>query len=104
MGNILFLLGILFVIGPKSVMKCVLRGGNRRLKGTIALLGGVVIVFFRYSVIGVILEAYGAFVLFGDFAPQAIRFLRRIPIAGQVLSLPFISMIVDKIAGPRQPV
>jgi hypothetical protein len=44
-----------------------------------------------------IVETYGFVLLFGGFIPATVQFLRRVPVIGNFLNLPFISRVVDKL-------
>jgi len=70
-----------------------------KLKGTAAFFGGIFIVLIGWPLIGMCIEVYGFILLFSGFFPVAINFLRRMPVIGQVLSLPYISSFADRIAG-----
>lgn len=101
-GNILFLSGLLFIIGVVRTLNFFSR--KEKIRGTFAFLGGIMIVFLKYPFIGMTIEAFGFINLFGDFFPVVIGFLRKLPIIGNILSMPGISQIVDKIAGSQLPV
>lgn len=51
------------------------------------------VVLLGYPLIGMIIEAYGFVILFSGFFPVAVNFLRRIPVIGSFLNLPFISSV-----------
>jgi len=48
-----------------------------------------------------LIETFGFLNLFGDFFPVVITFLRQLPFIGTVLSLPYIRVVIDRIAGSR---
>jgi hypothetical protein len=101
-GNILFLSGLLFIIGVARTLNFFSR--KEKIRGTFAFLGGIILVFLKYPFVGMAIEAFGFINLFGDFFPVVIGFLRKLPIIGNLLSLPGISQIVDKISGAQLPV
>ena len=73
--------------------------------GTSCFLGGISVVLLGWPVIGMCVEVYGFVVLFGDFFPVVIGFLRNLPVIGTLLSLPGISSMLDSAAGKaRLPV
>ena len=73
--------------------------------GTSCFLGGISVVLLGWPVIGMCVEVYGFVVLFGDFFPVVIGFLRNLPVIGTLLSLPGISSALDSAAGKaRLPV
>lgn len=65
------------------------------------MLIGLLLVLFKYGIIGVIIEVFGFLNLFGNFIPLAVNFMRTLPVVGDVLRVPFIAQLVDRIAGKR---
>ncbi|KAA1079959.1 Golgi Transport [Puccinia graminis f. sp. tritici] len=100
LGNILFLTGITFVIGPQKTYYFFAR--RNKVRGTICFLGGIILVFLKYPFFGILIEMFGFLNLFGDFFPVILSFLRQMPVIGQFLSLPYIRGFTDRIAGVRQ--
>merc|ERR1711997_779326 len=96
-GNILFLSGLAFVIGLERTFRFFFQ--YHKIKGSTAFFGGIFVVLFGYPLVGMIIEAYGFFVLFSGFFPVAINFLRRIPVLGSILNLPGISSAVMYLTG-----
>eukprot|EP01117_Protostelium_nocturnum_P007769 TRINITY_DN2780_c0_g1_i1.p1 TRINITY_DN2780_c0_g1~~TRINITY_DN2780_c0_g1_i1.p1 ORF type:complete len:139 (-),score=25.70 TRINITY_DN2780_c0_g1_i1:127-543(-) len=94
-GNLLFLAGITLVIGFRKTFRFFSQ--KRKLKGTICFLGGIVLVIVGWTFIGMCIEVFGFINLFGDFFPVVLSFLRRVPVIGTILNLPFISTVIDKI-------
>ncbi|KAG7160190.1 Vesicle transport protein GOT1A-like [Homarus americanus] len=72
---------------------------RHKWKGSGAFFGGILIVLFGWPLIGMCIEVYGFVVLFSGFFPVAVNFLRRMPVIGQILNLPFISGFVDRFSG-----
>ncbi|XP_026065310.1 vesicle transport protein GOT1B-like isoform X2 [Carassius auratus] len=93
-GNIFFVVGLAFVIGLERTFRFFFQ--KHKMKATSFFLGGVFIVLIGWPIIGVILEFYGFFLLFRGFFPAVVGFIRRIPVLGYLLNLPFISGYVDK--------
>lgn len=62
-------------------------------QGSIFYLGGCAFVVVGWSVIGLLLEAYGFWLLFCEFIPTALQFFRRVPVMGKVLDLPLIKTV-----------
>ena len=133
--QILFLSGVVLIIGAKKTFKFFFqarkwkgappprRHAARRRRaaaasalaaaldaaaaraGTSCFLGGISVVLLGWPVIGMCVEVYGFVVLFGDFFPVVIGFLRNLPVIGTLLSLPGISSALDSAAGKaRLPV
>ncbi|KRZ72078.1 putative Golgi transport protein 1 [Trichinella papuae] len=95
-GNILFISGLTFVIGIERTGRFFFQ--SHKIKGTVFFFSGIIIVLFGWPVVGMLVESYGFFSLFGGFIPTAVNFLRRIPIIGTILNLPGIKQIFDKFA------
>ncbi|KAJ8518053.1 hypothetical protein ONZ45_g4817 [Pleurotus djamor] len=99
LGNLLFLSGITLIIGPQKTFYFFAR--KQKIRGTVCFLGGILLVFLKWPFIGVVVEVFGFLNLFGDFFPVIITFLRQLPFIGNLLSLPYISGIIDRLAGSR---
>ncbi|TPX71410.1 hypothetical protein SpCBS45565_g01059 [Spizellomyces sp. 'palustris'] len=62
-GNLLFLSGITLLIGPSRTIAFFSR--RDRLPSTACFLGGIVLVLLKWPFVGLILELFGVFNLFG---------------------------------------
>eukprot|EP01098_Paradermamoeba_levis_P012116 TRINITY_DN5239_c0_g1_i1.p1 TRINITY_DN5239_c0_g1~~TRINITY_DN5239_c0_g1_i1.p1 ORF type:complete len:140 (-),score=29.48 TRINITY_DN5239_c0_g1_i1:73-492(-) len=103
MGNLLFLAGVALVIGFRKTFRFFFQ--QRKIKGTICFLGGILLVIAGWTIIGIVVESFGFINLFGDFFPVALAFLRRLPVIGHLLNLPGIKQVVDRVVlGGRLPV
>lgn len=96
-GNTLFLFGLYFSIGLKRTINLFSRPD--RIRGTICFFLGVALVLWRWSLIGMILEAFGFINLFGNFLPTVLSFARQIPGLSHILDAPIVSQAVDFLAG-----
>ncbi|RWS19298.1 vesicle transport protein GOT1B-like protein [Leptotrombidium deliense] len=96
-GNILFLSGLAFIIGLERTFWFFFQ--KHKLKSSFFFFLGILIVLIGWPFIGILVETYGFILLFKGFIPAAVSFLRRVPVIGTILSLPFISKIVDKVGG-----
>eukprot|EP01094_Clydonella_sp_ATCC50884_P022004 TRINITY_DN4968_c0_g1_i1.p1 TRINITY_DN4968_c0_g1~~TRINITY_DN4968_c0_g1_i1.p1 ORF type:complete len:143 (+),score=28.26 TRINITY_DN4968_c0_g1_i1:276-704(+) len=94
-GNLLFLVGLALVIGLQKTMVFFFQ--PRKMKGTCLFLGGIFLVLIKWPLIGMLLEVYGLFLLFGDFFPVVVSYMRMLPIIGSILELPFLRSVVDRI-------
>lgn len=74
-----------------------------RLRGTICFFLGMILVLFKWGIIGICLECFGFLNLFGNFLPVALQLCRQMPILGSILDLPVLSQGVDYIAGYNKP-
>eukprot|EP00117_Sycon_ciliatum_P043171 scpid92338/ scgid31294/ Vesicle transport protein GOT1B; Golgi transport 1 homolog B; Putative NF-kappa-B-activating protein 470; hGOT1a &gt; Vesicle transport protein GOT1B; Golgi transport 1 homolog B len=96
MGNVLFLAGLRFVIGLEQTFRFFFQ--KHKLRGSGCFFGGILIVLLGWPIIGMCVEAYGFFILFSGFFPVVINFLRRIPGIGNLLNLPGIRTVVNKLS------
>ncbi|KAI9310154.1 vesicle transport protein [Dichotomocladium elegans] len=94
MGNILFLSGITLTIGFNRTLAFFAQ--RNKIRGTICFLGGILLVFCKWAVVGIFVEIFGILNLFGDFFPLVFAFLRRLPIIGSALSYPGLSNVSGK--------
>jgi len=100
LGNILFVSGILLLIGPQQTKNFFAR--RQKLGGTACFVFGIFLVFIKWPVTGMIFESFGVLNLFGDFFPVILSFLRQIPLIGNFLLLPGVRQVTEKLAGVRQ--
>uniref|UniRef100_A0A667ZS47 Golgi transport 1Ba n=1 Tax=Myripristis murdjan TaxID=586833 RepID=A0A667ZS47_9TELE len=84
-GNILFVAGLAFVIGLERTFRFFFQ--KHKIKATSFFLGGVFVVLIGWPIIG----DTGGFC--PGFFPVVIGFIRRIPVLGSILNLPFISAV-----------
>ncbi|KAA8520402.1 hypothetical protein F0562_014658 [Nyssa sinensis] len=101
-GNILFVSGVTLTIGLKSTLQFFTKRQN--FKGSISFGVGFFFVLIGWSIIGMIVETYGLFVLFSGFWPTLAVFLQRLPIFGWVFQLPFVTSFLGRNRGKRVPV
>ncbi|XP_006751487.1 vesicle transport protein GOT1A [Leptonychotes weddellii] len=95
-GNLLFMTGLLFIIGLRRTFSFFFQ--RHKLKGTSFFLGGVVIVLLRWPLLGMFLETYGFFSLFKGFFPAVFGFL------GNASNIPFLSELFRRLQGTRSMV
>ncbi|SOV05880.1 probable GOT1 - Membrane protein required for ER to Golgi transport [Ustilago sp. UG-2017a] len=100
LGNVLFTAGIALLIGPQKTFYFFAR--KQKIRGTICFFAGMLLVFCKWAVVGMAVEAFGFLNLFGDFFPVILSFLRQLPVIGNVLSLPGVGALLDRLAGARQ--
>jgi len=99
LGNVLFLSGLTLIIGPQKTFYFFAR--KQKLRGTVCFIGGILLVFLKWPLIGVIVETFGFLNLFGDFFPVILTFLRQLPFVGNLLNMPYIRDVADRLAGSR---
>ena len=63
LGNVLFTAGIALLIGPQKTFLFFAR--KNKIRGTICFFAGMVLVFFRYSLMGMTIEMVGFLNLLG---------------------------------------
>ena len=63
LGNVLFTAGITLLIGPQKTFYFFAR--KQKIRGTICFFLGMLLVFFKWAVIGMLVEAFGFLNLFG---------------------------------------
>lgn len=97
LGNLLFIIGLILIIGPQRTVAFFTR--PTKIRGTVAFSVGIILILMKRSFIGFIVEAFGILGLFGDFFGTIVQFLRSIPYIGDVLSHPFIAPTIDRLAG-----
>lgn len=97
LGNLLFIIGLILIIGPQRTVAFFTR--PTKIRGTVAFAVGIILILMKRSFIGFIVEAFGILGLFGDFFGTIVQFLRSIPYIGDVLSHPFIAPTIDRLAG-----
>ncbi|PVF95431.1 putative GOT1-membrane protein required for ER to Golgi transport, partial [Serendipita vermifera] len=100
LGNILFVSGLTLIIGVEKTFYFFAR--KNKLRGTVCFFGGILLVFLKRPFFGMIIETFGFLNLFGDFFPVILSFLRQLPVIGNILNLPYIRPVADRIAGTRQ--
>ncbi|SAM86339.1 probable GOT1-Membrane protein required for ER to Golgi transport [Ustilago bromivora] len=100
LGNVLFTAGIALLIGPQKTFYFFAR--KQKIRGTICFFAGMLLVFCKWAVVGMAVEAFGFLNLFGDFFPVILSFLRQLPVIGNVLSLPGVGALLDRLVGARQ--
>ncbi|XP_054473739.1 vesicle transport protein GOT1A [Anoplopoma fimbria] len=72
-GNILFLTGLMFIIGLRRTAHFFFQ--RQKFRGSFFFLGGVSLVLCRWPIIGMLLESYGFVLIFRSFFPMALAFM-----------------------------
>lgn len=99
LGNILFLIGLLLIIGPHKTYNFFTRPTKRR--GSLFFCVGIIMILLKWTFAGFIIESLGIIGLFGDFFAIIVQFLRSLPVIGPVLSHPSVAPYIDRLAGVR---
>ncbi|CAF0725110.1 unnamed protein product [Rotaria sp. Silwood1] len=97
LGNIFLIVGVILLLGIGRARTFFVQPD--RLTGSACFFAGIALLLLRWPIVGVILEIIGFYKLFGGFIPVIISVLRSIPGFGFVLSLPYISTLINKLEG-----
>lgn len=97
MGNLLFVIGVVLIIGPGRAVNFFARPA--KIKATLFFFGGIALILMKRSFIGFAVESIGILYLFGDFFGTLVLFLRNFPIIGSILRHPMVEPYVNRIAG-----
>eukprot|EP00033_Pygsuia_biforma_P000654 GCRY01000769.1.p1 GENE.GCRY01000769.1~~GCRY01000769.1.p1 ORF type:complete len:140 (+),score=9.76 GCRY01000769.1:148-567(+) len=97
MGNLLFVGGVMLLMGMQRTMNFFLR--KQKLKGTACFVLGIILVLWGWCFFGILVEGFGFINLFGNFFPHVLDFLRSMPFIGTVLSAPGIKHVLDRLFG-----
>lgn len=100
----MFLAGLLLTMGLSRSFRFFRRKlETNAVRGVACFAGGVVLVLvLRRPKLGILLEGFGFVNLFGNFFPIALQAMRQMPYVGNVLSMPGVSVVADKLAGVDQ--
>jgi len=93
LGNMLFLVGLVVVMGPKRTAGFFF--DRAKWRGTLCYFLGIVMVLHGYSFFGMAVLFFGALNLFGNFFPMLYAGLQGVPFVGPILRHP----IVEKLLG-----
>ncbi|PWN23420.1 Got1-domain-containing protein [Microstroma glucosiphilum] len=99
LGNVLFTSGITLLIGPQKTFYFFAR--KQKIRGSICFFTGMILVFCRWTFVGMLVEMFGFLNLFGDFFPVILNFLRQLPFIGPLLNAPGVRAVLDRLAGSR---
>ncbi|KAI9756712.1 MAG: Golgi Transport, partial [Candelina submexicana] len=88
---ILFLIGLTLLLGPARTLSFFFLR-RPKLKGTLSFLTGILLILFRWPLVGFLVELYGILVLFGDFFRTVAGFVRNVPVVG-----PWIAAGLEKV-------
>ncbi|KYQ93537.1 golgi transport protein 1 [Tieghemostelium lacteum] len=102
-GNLLFISGIVLILGLHKTSKFFFQ--VKKIKGTICFFFGILIVIFtKWTFVGLLIEIFGFINLFGDAFPIVISVMRKLPIIGNILNYPPIARLINKTsAGEELP-
>lgn len=100
LGNILFVAGVVMVMGLE---RCKLFFfAQDRLRATACFAIGILMVMFGWCFIGLLVQGFGGLNLFGNFFPMIARMLEMTPIIGPVMRSPPVQKLLG-MAGLAAP-
>lgn len=100
LGDVLFLVGLTFTIGVSRTVRFFTRPD--RLKGIVAFFGGILLVFLRWPVFGMIAQLYGIIYLFGQFFPIVAQSMKDTPVIGQLFGLSAVQRFLESFSSVSQ--
>ncbi|CAF1269282.1 unnamed protein product [Didymodactylos carnosus] len=105
LGNILLVVGLILLLTIDRAKTFFTQPD--RYKASLCFFSGIILLLLRWPIVGVILEIVGFYKLFGGFIPLIINVMKSIPGFGLILSLPYISNVVNRLEnlskGPSPP-
>lgn len=96
MGNVLFLAGVIVILGVQSALKFFLKPKN--YKGSLFFVVGVVLVVWGWTLVGFGVELYGMWGLFAGVFPAMLTFLRTVPGLKTLLDMPAVKNVLNRVA------
>lgn len=87
MSNILILMSVVMLMGVQGFLQFVIQ--KDKLRGTVTFSTGIIFIFAKIPVVGIVLEVIGAYWLFGGMIPFLKSFLLKLPILSMIL--PFLT-------------
>ena len=97
LGDILFLTGLTLTIGVSRTIRFFSRPD--RMRGIVAFFGGVILVFLRWPIFGMMGQLYGMIYLFGQFFPIAANSMKDTPVIGELFRLPAVERFFASFGG-----
>ncbi|TGZ77470.1 Got1-domain-containing protein [Ascodesmis nigricans] len=92
LGNLLFLCGVTFLLGPTRTLAFFAR--KEKFAPTVALAVGILLVLARWTVVGFIVELWGVWGLFRESLGVVVGFVGSVPVVG-----PKVESVLRRITG-----
>ncbi|KAK0415236.1 hypothetical protein QR680_011842 [Steinernema hermaphroditum] len=83
LGNILFVVGVLLTIGWHRAVPFFFT--RVKARGSFFFFGGIFVCLYGYPLIGIPIEAWGFFTLFGGFLRTVLSLVGQIPFVGWII-------------------
>mmetsp|Transcript_8717 Transcript_8717/g.21145 ORF Transcript_8717/g.21145 Transcript_8717/m.21145 type:complete len:137 (+) Transcript_8717:163-573(+) len=98
LGNLGFLAGLVFLLGPEKTTKFFVK----KTVPSLIFFSGIVVIIYGWPFVGFCLEVYGVWKLFATFLPNVVATLKMLPGVAQVLETPPFSYACDYINDNRR--
>jgi len=72
-------------------------GRRKNRRGSAFYLGGAALVVAGWTVIGLLAEGFGFWLLFCEFLPTVLSYLRRVPFLAKVLDNPALKGVINRV-------
>uniref|UniRef100_A0A1I7YCK9 Vesicle transport protein GOT1B n=1 Tax=Steinernema glaseri TaxID=37863 RepID=A0A1I7YCK9_9BILA len=82
LGNILFVVGVVLTIGRQRAMPFFF--AREKTRGSFLFFAGIFVCLYGYPLIGMPIEAWGFFMLFGGFLRTILTLIVQIPFVGWI--------------------
>ena len=88
--------GITLTIGPPATLRFFSKPRHRI--GSACFLGGTALIILSWTVVGLLIQAYGFWRLFSAFFPTVLQYARQVPYLNKVLDLPVVKNVINRVA------
>lgn len=93
-------MGIIALIGPANALSFFIK--KSKIMGSVFYFGGIIVMIIGwrfFTIVGLLMQVYGIFVLFKSFLKTAFAYLQTLPLIGPILrDTPMIHKIVNSIS------
>ena len=72
---------------------------REKWRGIVMFFAGIVLVLFKRSFIGMVVEVFGMVAMFGGLLPIVVSFLSSLPVVGPFFASPAVAGVVASLAG-----
>lgn len=100
LGDIMFLSGLVLTIGVSRTIRFFSR--PERMRGIVSFFGGILLVFVRWPLIGMMCQFYGLIYLFGQFFPIAAQSMRDMPVIGEIFRIPAVERFFESFGSSQR--
>lgn len=100
LGDMAFIMGLCFLLGPSKTGKFFFR--KEKWQGTSGFFGGFLLIIYGWAFFGFIGQCYGIWKLFAAFLPNVVASLKMVPGIGPLLNVWPLSLLCGKIYDNRR--